>query len=393
MAQQLKFTKTEAKNIIIATQFPYNSFSSLEIIQRLGYVQIDTLSVAERSHHHVLYSRNSDYTKSDLDNMMLKKEIFEYWSHAASYLPMNDYRFSLLKKREFANGQSHWFVQNKKMNQYVLDRIKSEGALQSKDFREARDVPTAWYDWKPAKIALEQLFMEGKLMVSKRKNFQKVYDLTERIVPTTIDTSIPSLHQYCEYLIESTLKAQGIATLSEIGYLRKGIKPALVKTIKKLVNTGALKQVQIEGISQVYYITNRSSPIQEPGDTVHILSPFDNLVIQRKRLKTLFDFDYQIECYVPEPKRKFGYFCLPVLYRDQFIARFDPKADRKTGVFQIKKLWFEPDFVPEEDFYHKFSEKLSQLASFCGCNEVVIDTCFPLVYKKQLVKTIKNSKS
>ncbi|MBA2422263.1 MAG: winged helix DNA-binding domain-containing protein, partial [Chitinophagales bacterium] len=141
---------------------------ALKTIEHLGYVQIDTLSVVERAHHHTLWSRVSDYQKNGLDELVEQKQVFEYWSHAASFLPMKDFRFSLVKKSFYINGKSHWFEQDKKVKRYVLSRIKREGPLQSKDFEADNDVKGTWYYWKPAKRALEQLFMEGKLMVSHR---------------------------------------------------------------------------------------------------------------------------------------------------------------------------------------------------------------------------------
>lgn len=388
MIKHLKLTKSEAQNIIIESQQLNNNVGSLDTINKLGYVQIDTLAVAERAHHHVFHSRNLAYAKTDLDKMMHEKKVFEYWSHAASYLPISDYRFSLIKKKLYAKGQSHWRVQNKKMNKYVLDRITSEGPLQSRDFKDTRDTPGAWFDWKPAKIALEQLFMEGKLMIAERRNFQKVYDLTENVLPTHIDSSTPSIKEYCDYLIKSTIRAQGLATVNEIGYLRKGIKPMLVKTINELVKTHEIVSANVENSDQEYF-TFANYFHQETPQVVHILSPFDNLVIQRKRLQTLFDFDYQIECYVPEAKRKYGYYCLPVLYGDKFVARLDPKADRKTGIFTIKSIWFEQGLTPDEGFYFRFSEKIKHFASFCGCNKVIVEKCIPSQYKAELKTAIK----
>lgn len=384
----LKITKSEAKNIIIGSQLLSRQNTSLDTIQRLGYVQIDTLSVAERSHHHILHTRNKNYSKSDLDEMMFNKQVFEYWSHAASYLPIFDYRFSLLRKRKYAKGELHWFPKNKKMEHYVLDRIKAEGPLQSKDFKDTRDSASEWYDWKPAKIALEQLFIEGKLMVSKRKNFHKVYDLTERVLPIETDISMPSIDEYCTFLVRSTLKAHGIASTSEIGYLRKGIKPALLKALKKMVTSGAIKQVKIEGLKDNYYMLDSYIGF-ETNTEVYILSPFDNLTIQRKRLLSIFDFNYQLECYVPEAKRKFGYYCLPILFGDEFVGRFDPKANRKTNVFTIKNIWFESNFIPNENFYSNFSKKLIQFAAFCGCSQVIIHKCYPQTYKNQLAMYLK----
>ena len=388
MAERTVLTNEESRNLIIHSQGLNYPQEPIEIIRNLGYVQIDTLSVAERSHHHVIHTRHSDYNQSVLGELMSDKLVFEYWSHAASVLPMEDYRFSLIRKELYSKGKSHWFEQSEKMNRFVLDRIRSEGPLQSKDFMHVRDTPGAWYDWKPAKIALEQLFMEGELMVSSRKNFQKVYDLTERVLPLEIDNAKPSLDEYCEHLVKTTLNAQGIATIKEIGYLRNGIKGELINTVEHLLNNDELLEVTIDGSDEEYYAL-KPITISNNSTEVHLLSPFDNLIIQRKRLLNIFKFDYQIECYVPQAKRKFGYYSIPILYGNQFVARFDPKADRKTKVFTINSFWFEPDFTPDEIFISKLAHKLARLSTFCGCDSIAIQHCHLLEFHRELSRKLK----
>jgi uncharacterized protein len=308
---------------------------------------------------------------------MEDRSVFEYWSHAASYLPMSDYRFSIPRKKIFAAGKSHWFEKDKKVMKYVLERIKSEGALQSKDFEFKRNGPGNWYEWKPAKKALEQLFMDGTLMVARRKGFQKVYDLTERVLPAGVNTTAPSAAGYAEYLIKKAVQANGVVEEREIAYLRKGLKEDVSKAIKRLLKSGEYIEVHAEGCGPVKYITSseyyKSSESLNPSTDIHILSPFDNLVIQRKRLQRFFNFDYQVECYVPEAKRKFGYFCLPVLYGDKFIGRFDPKADRASRIFYLKEMHFEKDFKQDKAFNVMFANKLKAFADFNGCDKVVID--------------------
>lgn len=347
-------------------------------IEHIGYVQIDTLSVAARAHHHTLWSRLPDYKESYLNELLEKdKTVFEYWSHAASYLPMSDYRFSLFVKKRYADGKSHWFGQDKKMNKFVLDRIKAEGPLQSKDFEFKRNDPGNWYEWKPAKKALEQLFMEGKLMVAKRQGFQKVYDLTERVLPSKVNTELPSEKEFAEYLIKKAIQANGIVEEKEVSYLRKGLKEPINKELKRLLKDGELIEVKLEDDSKTLFVTTedqlRSIEKIKTGNGIHILSPFDNTIIQRKRTQRFFDFDYVIECYVPEPKRKFGYFCLPVLYGDKFVARFDPKADRAEKTFHIKQMHFEKGFKADEKFNQLFAKQIRSYAIFTGCDKVVID--------------------
>lgn len=371
--------------------FDKGKTGALNALGHIGYAQIDTLCVAARAHHHTLWSRLPDYKENYLTALLEEKNIFEYWSHASSYLPMIDYRYSLPKKKAYSDGKSHWFGQDKKMNKYVLEKIKAEGPLQSKDFEHKRPGPGNWYEWKPAKRALEQLFMEGKLMVAKRKGFQKVYDLTENVLPKDVDISFPSEKEFAEHLIRASIRANGIVEEKEVYYLRKGLKEQVNKALKKMLQEGEFSEVKINGIDNLFLINDKQLKASEKvklNNTLQILSPFDNMVIQRKRLHTIFDFDYQIECYVPEPKRKFGYFCLPVLYGDTFIGRFDPKADRASKVFYLKQMHFEKGFIPDEEFNKVFALKLKAYAGFTGCDKIVIDKA-DKVWKRNMKELLK----
>jgi hypothetical protein len=344
---------------------------ALHLIEHLGYVQIDTISVIERAHHHAIFTRVKDYQKKHLDALMDEKLIIEYWSHAAAYLPMRDYRFSLPRKKLFADGKQHWF-KDKKPTQYVYDRIKAEGPLQSKDFEEKK-ANAGWYEWKTTKQALEQLFMEGKLMVTGRKNFQKVYDLTERVLPTAINTKMPTEKEMAEHLILSAIQANGIVAQHEIAYLRKGHKEPVQKALKHLIKEGAVTEIGIDNIKEAYYTSPDTIFMLgdiKPTKKVHILSPFDNAVIQRKRLQTLFDYDYVIECYVPAPKRVHGYFCLPILYGDRFVGRMDCKAERSKGEFIIQKLWLEAGFEPTDAFLKALAKNTDEFAVFNNCENI-----------------------
>lgn len=360
-------------------------------IEHLGYVQIDTLAVISRAHHHSLWSRIPSYNEKYLNELLEKdKTIFEYWSHAASYLPMKDYRFSLLKKQNYASGKSHWFEQDKKLKKYVLDRIKAEGALQSKDFEHKRISPGNWYEWKPAKRALEQLFMEGKLMVERRQGFQKVYNLTERVLPNNVDTKTPTDKEFSEYLIKKAIQANGLVEEKEISYLRSNTKEVIIKTLKQLLKEGELIETKINKKTGNYFTTqNLLDELNQikTKESIHFLSPFDNSVIQRKRLQTIFDFDYIIECYIPEPKRKFGYFCLPILYNNKFVGRFDPKADKANKIFYIKQIHFEKGFKPTTNFNLIFTKKLKEFASFNSCENIIIEKA-DANWKKEIKKLV-----
>jgi uncharacterized protein YcaQ len=366
----------------------------LAAIQHLGYVQIDTLAVVERAHHHSLWSRLPDYNEKYLNELLENdKAIFEYWSHAASYLPMSDYRFSLLRKEAYSKGKSHWFGQDKKMKTYVLDKIKAEGPLQSKDFEHKRTGPGNWYEWKPAKRALEQLFMEGKLMVAKRKGFQKVYDLAERVLPAGTDTSTPTINEHAEYLIRKAIQSHGVINETEITYLRNDLKEPVNKVLKRLLKEGQLLKAMMSGSEKTIFITTpeqlKTTDKAESKNIIHILSPFDNLLIQRKRVQRIFNFDYMIECYLPEAKRKYGYFTLPVLYNDGFIARFDPKADRTSKTFYIRSMHFEKSFKPTEKFNAFFASRLKDFATFNDCTRIVIEKA-EVKWKKEVMELLKD---
>ncbi len=363
---------------------------ALKTIHQLGYIQLDTLAVVARAHHHTLYTRTHAYTENHLAELLRERKIFEYWSHAASYLPMEDFRFSLIRKSLYRNqDKSHWFAKNKKIMQYVLDRIRAEGALQSGDFETDRK-RGSWFDWKPAKVALEQLFMDGTLMVAERKGFQKVYDLSERIIPAHVDTRMPDNDAYARYLITKTLQAQGIATLREITYLRRHAEKDTARTLHQMLEAGEIIPLKLAGVKNDYVTLPEflKQKTQAPSEKVHLLSPFDNVLIQRNRGKQIFGYDYQVECYIPEPRRRFGYFCLPILFGDTFVGRFDPKADRATGVFTIKNMFIENKPKDMTAFLDAFMISLHDFAQFNGCTAIKIANAETATLKREIKKRL-----
>jgi uncharacterized protein YcaQ len=364
---------------LLSSGFPANTFGkgkagTLNTIEHLGYIQIDTISVVERAHHHTLFSRVKDYKAKLLDDLVEEKKVFEYWSHAAAYLPMRDYRFSLPRKNKYNKGHWSWY-NNKKMLAYVYDRIKAEGPLQSRHFEEEKKT-AGWWNWKETKQALEQHFMQGTLMISKRVGFQKVYDLTENVLPASIITTEPTEKEFARHLVENAIKANGFVTEEEVAYLRKGAKENVSKAMKAMAKEGLIVPVKIEGAPKTYFTTEANLALAEkkiPANNISILSPFDNAVIQRKRIIQLFGFDYTIECYVPEPKRKYGYFCLPILYGDKFVARADCKAERENGRFIIRNLHFEEGFKITDRFIAAFAKAVKGFATFNKCKVIALE--------------------
>ena len=362
-----------------------------EAIKHIGYVQIDTISVVERAHHHVLHSRVPSFKPAMTHQLLLAGDIFEYWSHAAAFLPIDDFRFSLPYKQAIKSGQVHWYKNpDKKLMAELLARIRIDGPLRSRDLEHNKPKRKGWWDWKPAKKALEQLYMQGDLMVRSREGFQKVYDLTERVLPSHIDTQMPSIEELAVHLLEQQLRCHGFVSLKGIIYLRRNTE--LRKSVKDLVNKrlaqGTLEQVQLSN-GEVFIIQAGAleQALTRLSNRLKILSPFDNSLIQRDRLKAIFDYEYTIECYVPEAKRVYGYFSLPLLYRGEFIGRMDCKAHRKTRHLEIKLLHFEKHTFDHDQIIAAFVKEVREFIKFQGCDTVSLVKVEP----RNLSTRLKNS--
>ncbi len=345
--------------------------ATLEAIRHLGYVQIDTISVIERAHHHTLWIRNPRYRQAHLDRLVADGEVFEYWSHAAAWLPMSDYRFALPRMLAERKGPGRWFKRDQRVIRQVLDRLRAEGPLMSRDFEDPDPRRREMWDWKPAKRALEQLFIEGRIMAVRREGFNKVYDLTERVLPASVDTTPPDDMDYARYLVTSFLRAHGLGRVPEFVHLRKGMRGPVEQVVRDMLADGELMEARVR--DQDWLIVPGSLERLEkslPRERARLLSPFDNLVIQRRRLKDLFDFNYQIECYVPAQKRVHGYFVLPVLWRGRLVARTDLKAHREQGVLAVRSLALESNLRARDRFAMAFATELSSFAAFNGCAAV-----------------------
>jgi uncharacterized protein YcaQ len=371
----------QARRLALRSLAPeLQSHSVPEVVRRLGYVQIDTIAVVERAHHHVLWTRLPTYEALQLDRAQgEERQILEYWSHAAAYLPMEDYRFCLPRMAASRRRRAAWLRAHKSLTQHVVQRIRAEGPLRAADFEaEPGHRAGSWWDWKPAKLALEYLFHSGSLLVTHRRGFQKYFDLAERVLPSHVNTTRPTPLAYGRHLIRRTLECHGLATEKEITYLKPYARTAVRQAVQAMTEQGALLPVTVEGLSEIYFVQSDhleqaltaaldSAPTAAP---VRLLSPFDNLVIQRKRLQQLFGFHYQIECYVPAAKRQFGYFCLPILWDARFVGRVDPKAHRSTGRLEVLSCSVDSELQGNADFWAAFSQALQTFAMFNGCTSV-----------------------
>ena len=382
-----------AQGLLQAQPYGRGLAGARKAINHIGYVQIDTISVVERAHNHVFYSRVPKFKPAMTNQMLLDGDTFEYWAHAAAFLPIADFRFSLPYKHAIKNGQTHWYkTRDKKLMGELLARVRSDGPIRSRDVETNTKKRAGWWDWKPAKKALEQMYMEGDLMVSNREGFQKTYDLTERVLPSHVNSKMPSMEEFAAHIVDQQLRCHGFASLKGLTYQRRNTE--LRKAVKALVNEmlaqRAFEQVQVSS-GDVFILETGTfeRPLPQLNSRMLILSPFDNSVIQRERLKALFQYNYQLECYVPAAKRQYGYFCLPLLYRDEFIGRMDCKAHRKISHFEIKSLHLEQHNFDEDIVITAFVDAITQFCHFQKCDSVSLTNAHPKILTQRLRSALK----
>jgi uncharacterized protein YcaQ len=352
------------------------------VIEQLGCVQLDTLNLVRRSHYLVFWSRLGNYNLADLDAMIYsatQRSLFEGWQRVASIIPLRDYRYQLPRMQRMRQNHSEgflkWYSQDGHAQlDMVLERIRREGALRAADFEYHGPRRGSWWDWKPAKTALEYLFAFGDLMIADRVNFQRLYDLTERVLPGWVDTSEPSIEQRDRYWIEQASLSLGIAQPNQLigyNYFRRGMVRG---ALEALIKEGVLVSVDVrlaDGEVQTYFLhRNNLESLQKAEDgALHaerttFLSPFDNLWWAPGRDEQLWGFRQRLEAYTPASKRVWGYFCLPILHHDRLVGRFDPKMERKAGVLRLKALYLEERVKPDEELVSGVAEAMIDFMKF-----------------------------
>jgi len=355
----------------------------LTTIRQIHNLQIDTISVVARAHQHILWSRLGSYQTNWLEELHSEGQLFEYFSHAVCLLPIEDYplfRALMLEKFIGWDNIRDWGEKNADTLEQILSHIQQNGAARSSDF-VSKQSRGKWWDWKVEKVALEHLYYRGDLMIARRESFQRVYDLRERVLPSWEDTQAPEYSIAVKELTRKAIKALGIASntwAANYFYIKKAETAA---AIAELQAEGAIFPVRIEGVKGgpfFVYVENEAlleavQSEQLPAEHTTILSPFDPLVSDRGRTRDLFDFDYSIECYTPAPKRKYGYFVLPILHRGRLIGRLDAKAWRKEGRLQVISLYLEPGIPVSAGLTRELAKTLRAYASWQGLSKVLID--------------------
>jgi uncharacterized protein YcaQ len=316
-------------------------------IEHLGYVQIDTINVIERSHHHILFSRIPAYRRADLRQAQsVDKTVFEYWTHALAYVPVRDFRYFLPAMKAHRTDPTRWSAAQSQEGARLIRRIRREGPLSIRDVTDdvLVDKEHLWASKKPSKGALERAFYDGRLVISERQGMVKTYELTERHFGWKGLPRGATAGQIEEYKLDRALRAQGIISAPSVMHPWKTFSPEIRSLIDRRVRRKELREVRIGDSTVPHWISTEllDDEVPESDPLVHILSPFVPVVIQRARMKLFFSYDHIFEAYVPKAKRKFGYFTLPVLVGDQIAAALDLKTDRAAGTLLIQAWhWLE----------------------------------------------------
>jgi uncharacterized protein len=370
-------TKSRARRIWLRAQrldtaapFGEGPEATAAAVAHLGYVQIDTISVIERAHHHILWSRIPAYRRADLRQAQsVDKSIFEYWTHALSYVPAKDFRFFMPDMRLHRREGHKWFATVKPADlRKVLRLIRKDGALTIRDIEDdvLVDKEHLWASRKPSKRALQLAFYTGVLTISERNGMLKTYDLMQRHFGWDKPPKSASRTEVSSYLLDRALRAQGLVSLDSICHLDAPSKPAIRRLIEARVRRKELIPVVLDSAGKQEHWA-RADVLETAGDgaseMVHILSPFDPLIIQRKRTELFFGYGHRFEAYVPREKRVFGYFALPVLVGDDIVAAIDLKTDRKRRELLMQK-WNWIGKRPRKDLKRRIEEELHRFERF-----------------------------
>jgi uncharacterized protein YcaQ len=375
----------QAQGLAHLPQQPAEKSTVVDAIRDLRFLQIDTINIVARSPYLALFSRIGDYDLSWVNESLVEKNIFEYWAHAACFLPIEDYPYHrrlMLEKLRLPHYH-RWYAEHKEQCDDLLKHIHENGPVRSADFERQDGRKGSWWDWKFEKDALEFWFCAGELMVPRREKFQRVYDLRERVLPDWRDTDAPSLEETIRFLVLQSVRGLGLCKREWVAdYFRLACKP-VETAIAELLKAGAIVEVAVESWPQPGLMVAESLPLLEGkrDDLIptltSLLSPFDSLICDRKRMQALFNFDFTIECYLPSAKRKYGYFLLPILHRGQLVGRLDAKAHRKEGIFEVKGLFWEPGLTADKCMLKEVGAAIQRCADWHGTPTVEIRNCVP----------------
>lgn len=356
----------------------------LDLIHEIGFVQVDSISTVERAHHQILFSRNQTYRREHLTELLEQDgALFEHWTHDASILPSEFFRYwkhrfirrEAVMRERWLKWRGEGFDST---FQETFERIAQGGAAMSRDLKADDHKSGGWWNWHPNKTALEYYWHTGKLAIAGRQNFQKIYDLTERVIPGHHYEPEVSHDAFLDWACRAALDRLGFATYGEIAAFFDLVSPDEAKAWV-MQHRDELTEVMIEPADGdkprlSYAFTGFPENLGDLPDAparIRVLSPFDPLIRNRNRTERLFGFYYRIEVFVPEPKREYGYYVFPLLEGDRLVGRIDMKAERKTGTLAVKRLWWEKGVRSSTGRMERLEAELARLAKFAGVEKVL----------------------
>lgn len=381
---ELKIDNRDARRLWLHSQglgrTPTGPLDVAATIRALGFVQLDTIQVVSRAHHHILWSRNQNYREPMLDRVLARdRAVFEHFTHDASVLPME---FLPMWRRQFDRMRAYydrasWVkgLPDAAERQKIKDRIAREGALSTHDFDTRIEGERQMWHRPPHKLALDYMWYAGELATCHRVNFTKFYDLAERVFPAHLAEAEPSEADQINWLCAAALDRMSFGSTGEI----KRYWDAVTLSEARGWSVAAdLIPVSIEGAdgSRVSAlapadIEQRLANLTPVTSRLRILNPFDPVIRDRNRLSRLFGFDYRVEMFVPAAKRIWGYYVFPILEGDRFVGRIEVKADRKASRLTVQNLWVEPGVTWSAARARKLDAELDRMARFVGVGSVV----------------------
>ena len=378
--KSIALTRAAARAIWLRAQrldseapFGEGPIATAAAIEQLGYVQIDTIHVIERCHHHILWNRIPAYRRADLHQAQsIDKSVFEYWTHALSYVPAKDFRFFIPAMKLHRSEGHRWFSDVKPVDlRKVMRLLKKDGALTIRDIEDDVLVEKvhAWASRKPSKRALQLAFYEGRVTISERNGMLKTYELMDRHFGWDRLPRAASGREITGYLLDRSIRAQGVVSLDSICHLDAPSKKEVRRLIEARLRRKELVSVALQGAGkQEHWARPETLEIagNDTSERVHILSPFDPLIIQRKRTQLIFGYEHFFEAYVPKEKRRYGYFALPVLVGDEIVAALDLKTDRQNRKLLLQKWnWVGPAAKgPRRELKRRIEEELHRFERF-----------------------------
>lgn len=355
----------------------------LTTIQRMSLLQIDTINIVARSPYLVLFSRLGEYQPQWLDTALRQGELMEYWAHEACFLPRSD--FSLVRHRMLSPDKMGWKYRQEWMQEHAAEiegliaHIQENGPVRSADFKHPEKGSSGWWEWKPHKRHLEGLFTSGKVMVIERRNFQRVYDLTHRVMPHWDDQRDLLTQDAAEaIMLENSARSLGIFRPQWLADYYRLRQPALKPLLEAWQHSQRAVPVEVDTLGEMWLHADLlpllPQALEGKLQATHsaVLSPFDPVVWDRKRAEQLFNFSYRLECYTPAPKRQYGYFVLPLLHKGQLVGRMDARMQRKLGVLEVISLYLEEGVKVTQSLEKGLTGAISDFARWQGANNVTL---------------------